>query len=93
MNVENYFELISFFEKSQQLLSDNSSSNQLRSAVIQNSLKWLRFEGSLQRKVFRKFLKVFHLRGRTSLKDANANCTWLNENRIAEDTGGKVFSY
>ena len=33
------------------------------------------------------------MRGRTSLKDANANCTWLNENRIAEETSGKIFSY
>ena len=24
--------------------------------------------------------------GRTSLKDANANCTWLNENRTAKET-------
>ena len=31
--------------------------------------------------------------GRTSLKDANENCTWLNENRTAEETGGKIFSY
>ena len=31
--------------------------------------------------------------GRTSLKDANANCTWLNENRTAEEMGGKIFTY
>ena len=30
--------------------------------------------------------------GRTSLKDANANCTWLNEYRIAEETGGKYLA-
>ena len=50
-------------------------------------------KASLQRKVFRKFLKVFHLRGRTSLKDANVNCTWLNENRKAEDSDGKILGH
>ena len=53
-------------------------------------------KASFQRKVFRKFLYLrgfICMRGRTSLKDANANCTWLNENRIAEETSGKIFSY
>ena len=51
---------------------------------------------SFQRKFFRKFLKLrcfIWVGGRTSLKDADANCTWLNKNRIAEEMGGKIFSY
>ena len=51
---------------------------------------------SFQRKFFRKFLKLrcfICVGGRTSLKDADANCIWLNKNRIAEEMGGKIFSY
>ena len=59
--------------------------------ITLNKLPW-EVPGKFEMTAFWRLVSIC-VGGRTSLKDANANCTWLNENRTAEETGGKIFTY